>query len=92
MCPHLTSVLATFEVLVRTEGRHRFAFECDKEGTHTNDTCVIKLPLLDDIELYIRFSRKHFGDADRILARVYDLVWRFLVAGPSRELIVNHCD
>ena len=92
VCPHLTSVLATFEVLVRTEGRHRLAFECDKEGTHINDTCVIKLPLRDDIELYIRFSRKHFGDADRILARVYDLVCSFLVAGPARELTVNHCD
>ncbi|MFB3135407.1 MAG: hypothetical protein ACE1Y3_06710 [Rhodospirillales bacterium] len=91
VCPHLTSVLATFEVLVRIEGRHRLAFECDKEGTHINDTCVIKLPLLDDIELYIRFSRKHFGDADRLLARIYDLVCSFLVAGPARELTVNLC-
>ena len=92
VCPHLTSVLDTFEVLVRIEGSRRLAFECDKEGTHINDLCVIKLPLLDGTELYIRFSRTHFHDADSILARVYDLVCSFRVAGPARELTVNHCD
>lgn len=92
VCPHLTSVLDTFEVLVRIEGSRRLAFDCDKEGTQFNDLCEIELPLLDDIELYIRFSRKHFHDADRILARVYGLVCSFLVAGPARELTVNHCD
>ncbi len=92
VCPHLTSVLDTFEVLVRIEGSRRLAFECDKEGTHINDLCVIELPLLDDIELKFRFSRTHFRDADRFLARIYDLVCSFRVAGPARELTVNHCD
>ena len=91
VCPHLTSVLDTFEVLVRIEGSRRLAFECDKEGTHINDLCVIELPLLDDIELKIRFSRKHFGDADRIVARVYEIVCSFRVATRARELMVNFC-
>ncbi len=92
VCPHEFELYDDHEVFVRVEGKHKFAFDCDKEGTHINDTCVIKLPLLDDIELYIRFSRKHFGDADRLLARIYDLVCSFLVAGPARDLTVNHCD
>ncbi len=92
VCPHLTSVLDTFEVLVRIEGSRRLAFECDKEGTHINDLCVIELPLLDDIELKIRFSRKHFRDADRIVARVYKIVCSFRVTTRARELTVNHCN
>ena len=92
VCPHDFELYDDHEVFVRVEGKHKFAFDCDKEGTQFNDLCEIELPLLDDIELYIRFSRKHFHDADRILARVYDLVCSFLVAGPARELTVNHCD
>ncbi len=92
VCPHLTSALDTFEVLVRIEGSRRLAFECDKEGTHINDLCVIELPLLDDVELKFRFSRKHFRDADRILARVYEIVCSFRVATRARELTVNHCN
>ncbi len=89
VCPHPTSVLDIYEVLVRVEGKRRLAFDCTKEGARPSPHCRITLPLLDDIELYISFSRKHFDDADRLLARVYDLVCSFLVAGPARELIVN---
>ncbi len=97
VCPHLldregSNLFKNEEVLVRVEGNRRLAFDCDKDGTQFNEICVIKLPLLDDTELYIRFSRKHFEVADRILARVYELVCSFLVANPARELIVNHCD
>ena len=97
VCPHLldregSNLFKNEEVLVRVEENRRLAFDCDKDGTQFNEICVIKLPLLDDTELYIRFSRKHFEVADRILARVYDLVCSFLVANPARELIVNHCD
>ncbi len=92
VCPHPTSVLDIYEVLVRVEGKRRLAFDCTKEGARPSPHCRITLPLLDDIELYISFSRKHFHDADRLLARVYDLVCSFLVAGPGREFTVNHCD
>ena len=92
VCPHRSELFEHREVLVRAEGKRRLAFECTKEGARPSPHCRITLPLLDDIELYIRFSRKHFGDVDRILARVYDLVCSFLVAGPARELTVNHCD
>ncbi len=92
VCPHDFELYDDHEVFVRVQGKHKFAFDCDKEGTQFNDLCEIELPLLDDIELYIRFSRKHFHDADRLLARIYDLVCSFLVAGPARELTVNHCD
>ncbi len=92
VCPHPTSVLDIYEVLVRVEGKRRLAFDCTKEGARPSPHCRITLPLLDDIELYISFSRKHFHDADRLLARIYDLVCSFLVAGPARELTVNHCD
>ncbi len=91
VCPHPTSVLDIYEVLVRVEGNRRLAFDCTKEDARPSPHCRITLPLLDDIELYISFSRKHFHDADRILARVYDLVCSFLVAGPARELTVNFC-
>ncbi len=92
VCPHVFEPDRHHEVFVRVEGNRRLAFDCIKEGARPSPNCVIELPLLDDIELYIRFSRKHFGDADRLLARVYDLVCSFLVAGPARELTVNHCD
>ncbi len=92
VCPHPTSVLEIYEVLVLVEGERRLAFDCTKEDARPSPHCRITLPLLDDIALYISFSRKHFHDADRILARVYDLVCSFLVAGPARELIINHCD
>ena len=92
VCPHKSELFNHQEVLVRVEGKRRLAFDCTKEGARPSPNCNIILPLLDDIELYIRFSRKHFGDADRLLARIYDLVCSFLVAGPARELTVNHCD
>ncbi len=92
VCPHKSELFDHQEVLVRVEGKRRLAFDCTKEGARPSPTCEIILPLLDDIELKIRFSRKHFHDADRILARVYDLVCSFRVAGPARELTVNHCD
>ncbi len=92
VCPHRSELFDHQEVLVRVEGKRRLAFDCTKEGARPSPTCEIILPLLDDIELKIRFSRKHFHDADRILARVYDLVCSFRVAGPARELTVNHCD
>ncbi len=92
VCPHKSELFDHQEVLVRVEGKRRLAFDCTKEGARPSPNCNIILPLLDDIELYIRFSRKHFGDTDGILARVYDLVCSFLVAGPARELTVNHCN
>ena len=92
VCPHKSELFDHQEVLVRVEGKRRLAFDCTKEGARPSPTCEIILPLLDDIELKIRFSRKHFHDADRILARIYDLVCSFRVAGPARELTVNHCD
>ena len=92
VCPHRSELFEHREVLVRVEGKRRLAFECTKEGARPSPHCRITLPLLDNVELYISFSRKHFGDADRILARVYVLVCSFLVAGPARELTVNHCD
>ncbi len=92
VCPHKSELLDHQEVLVRVEGERRLAFDCTKLGARPSPNCVLILPLLDDIELYIRFSRKHFGDANRILARIYDLVCSFRVAGPARELTVNHCN
>ena len=92
VCPHKSELLDHQEVLVRVEGKRRLAFDCTKLDARPSPNCVVILPLLDDIELYIRFSRKHFDDADRLLARVYDLICSFLVAGPARELTVNHCD
>ncbi len=92
VCPHEFELYDDHEVFVRVDGKHRLAFDCDKEDSAPSPHCEIELPLLDDIELYILFSRKHFPDADRILARVYDLVCSFRVAGPVRELTVNHCD
>ncbi len=92
VCPHRSELFEHREVLVREEGKRRLAFECTKEGARPSPHCSIILPLLDDIELKIRFSRKHIHDADRILARVYDLVCSFRVATRARELTVNHCD
>ncbi len=92
VCPHVFEPYDDHEVFVRVDGKHRLAFDCDKEDSAPSPHCEIELPLLDDIELYNLFSRKHFHDADRILARVYDLVCSFLVASPARELAVNHCD
>ena len=91
VCPHKSELFDHQEVLVRVEGKRRLAFDCTKEGARPSPNCIIILPLLDDVELKIRFSRKHFDDADRLLARVYDLVCSFLVAGPARELTVNFC-
>ena len=92
VCPPKSELFDHQEVLVRVEGKRRLAFDCTKEGARPSPNCIIILPLLDDIELKIRFSRKHFHDADRILARVYDLVCSFRVATRARELTVNHCD
>ncbi len=92
VCPHKSELFDHQEVLVRVEGKRRLVFDCTKEGARPSPNCEIILPLLNDIELYILFSRIHFQDADRLLARVYDLVCSFLVANPARELIVNHCD
>ena len=91
VCPHKSELFDHQEVLVRAEGKRRLAFDCTKEGARPSPTCEIILPLLDEIELKIRFARKHFHDADRILTRVYDLVCSFLVAGPAREPTVNFC-
>jgi len=92
VCPHKSELFDHQEVLVRAEGKRRLAFDCTKEGARPSPTCEIILPLLDDIELKIRFSRKHFRDADRIVARVYEIVCSFRVATRARELTVNHCN
>lgn len=92
VCPHVFEPYRHHEVFVRVEGNRRLAFDCIKEGARPSPNCVIELPLLDDIELYILFSRIHFQDADRLLARVYEIVCSFLVATRAREPTVNHCN
>ena len=91
VCPPQYGVLGKNEVLVKIDGKRRFAFDCSKYGTVPSEHCGVDLPLVDDIELHIFFSRDHFDEAERIVAKVYELVCGFYLPDQGREANYNYC-
>ena len=96
-CPHRldeegSNLFKDIEVFVRIDGDRRFAFECRKEDSVPSPHCRIDLAFSDDIELKISFAKKHFRDADRLLARLFELVCSFYLPGPgNKDRPFNYC-
>ena len=96
-CPHWldedgSNLFKDIEVFVRIDGDRRFAFECHKDDSARIPQCTIDLPLSDDIELHILFAKKHFRDADRLLARLFELVCSFYLPRPgNKDRTFNYC-
>jgi hypothetical protein len=96
-CPHWldedgSNLFKDIEVFVRIDGDRRLAFECRKEDSAPFPHCTIDLPLSDDIELHILFAKKHFRDADRLLARLFELVCSFYLPGRgNKDRTFNYC-
>ncbi|MCH9053692.1 MAG: hypothetical protein IIA72_21995 [Proteobacteria bacterium] len=96
-CPHWldedgSNLFKDLEVFVRIDGDRRFAFECHKDDSAPSPQCTIDLAFSDDIELHILFAKKHFRDADRLLARLFELVCSFYLPGPgNKDRTFNYC-
>ena len=96
-CPHWldedgSNLFKDIEVFVRIDGDRRFAFECHKDDSAPSPHCRIDLPLSNHIELKISFAKKHFRDADRLLARLFELVCSFYLPGPgNKDRTFNYC-
>ena len=96
-CPHWldeegSNLFKDIEVFVRIDGDRRFAFECRKENSVPSPHCRIDLPFSNHIELKISFAKKHFRDADRLLARLFELVCSFYLPGSGKkDRTFNYC-
>ena len=96
-CPHWldedgSNLFKDIEVFVRIDGDRRFAFECHKDDSARSPHCTIDLAFSNDIELKLSFAKKHFRDADRLLARLFELVCSFYLPGPgNKDRPFNYC-
>ena len=96
-CPHWldedgSNLFKDIEVFVRIDGDRRFAFECHKDDSARVPQCTIDLAFSNHIELHTLFAKKHFRDADRLLARLFELVCSFYLPGPgNKDRPFNYC-
>ena len=77
-------------VFKRPDGTER-VFECDIPRSGLNAYCEIALPMVDHIDLYIRFVRQFLDARDGIVDRALALVCAFFKPDPARTYTVNHC-
>ena len=79
------------DVLIKAKGDKKIALLCSKPGAHRKEFCRGNFPLIDNVELKIRFGKKYLDRAEAIIAQVYELVCRFYQPG-QRPVTYNYCE
>ena len=92
VCPELPIfVTKTNEIIIWNGNDQEFVLRCSKIGAHFNTFCRTRLPLVDNLELRLSLGRKYLDEAERIIARAYNIICGYWNPDPDRTLTTNHC-
>jgi hypothetical protein len=79
------------EVFVKIDGDRKYAWRCGKPGITPNSFCQGQFPLIDNVMLDIRTSRKYLQSHEEIVARAYERVCGFFQPG-HQSTTYNYCE